>query len=381
MHSRNLARFIDKKRNKIVAEWQAFAQTLQPAASGMTAKALRDHANDILTAIVHDMSAVQSSKEQKKKSKGHGTAKRLSAIGDLHAKLRLEDGFKVGQLVAEYRALRASVLRLWETKGDDPNGVTRFNEAIDEALSEAIGRFTTMTDHFRDQSLGIMTHDLRNPLSAIVLGCEVLMASEGLDDKSIRVAARMSSAALRMGRMIEDLLDLTRTRFGDQIPVLRVPADLEPICRQVVSELEGLRSTGSLRFTARGSLQGDWDADRIAQVLSNLIRNAIQHGGSDALITIFAEEKGDAVELKVHNRGRTIPKSALTTIFDPMIRHVGTDHRNVGLGLGLYIAMQIVLAHGGTLSVVSTSAAGTTFTAHLPRTAAVPQPDPSPSAP
>ncbi|MEP6865638.1 MAG: sensor histidine kinase [Deltaproteobacteria bacterium] len=362
-----LAEFIEKERPKIVADWEAFARTLLPAAGGMSGPALRDHADQILTAIIHDMKSRQSAAEQAEKSKGRGEAQHLGEIGQLHATLRIENGFKVGQLVAEYRALRASVLRLWEKIGTDPGGVTRFNESIDEALTEAVQSFTETTEHFRDQSLGILSHDLRNPLSAIVMGATLLMNSEELDDKFLRIVTRMFSSANRMGRMVADLLDLTRTRFGDRIPIVRATIDLDPLCRQVISELEGHRAPGDLRFTARGNLQGEWDGDRIAQVLSNLVSNAIQHGGKSDPIDVVASGNGDEVVLEVHNVGATIHPTALNTMFNPMVRHHGTFQTNAGLGLGLYIASQVMLAHGGTLEVTSTDADGTRFTAHLPR--------------
>lgn len=197
----------------------------------------------------------------------------------------------------------------------------------------------------------------------------MLMSSEELDDRSVRIAARMLNSANRMNRMIGDLLDLTRTRFGDAIPVLRASMDLDPLCRQVIAELEGLRPTGALLFKGEGDLRGDWDGDRIAQVLSNLVRNAIQHGGNNDPISLVAKDNGDEVLLAVQNGGPSIPPGALTTIFEPMVRHVGDDHANTGLGLGLYIASQVVLAHGGTIDATSTDAGGTTFTVHLPRRA------------
>lgn len=362
-----LAEFIDQERTSIVEEWRQFAQSLTPAATGMNATALRDHADEILTAIVADMRLRQTGAEQAEKSKGRGTAQRLGDIGRIHAALRIEDGFKLGQLVAEYRALRASVLRLWEPHGTDGAGVTRFNESIDEALTEAVDSFMRTTEHYRDQSLGILGHDLRNPLSAIIMGSTVLMGSEGLDDQSVRIAARMLNSANRMNRMIGDLLDLTRTRFGDRIPIVRSPMDLEPLCRQVVAELEGVVRAGPLRFTPHGDLRGEWDHDRISQVLSNLVCNAMQHGAATEPILLVARDEGDAVSLAVHNGGPPIPKRALATIFDPMVRHVSDETTNVGFGLGLYIASQIALAHSGTLEAVSTAEGGTTFTVRMPR--------------
>ena len=369
-----LAEFIDRERRTIVAEWESFARTLLPAAGGLNALALRDHADEILTAIIRDMNSRQTATEQAEKSKGRGQAHRLGEMGKIHATLRIEIGFKLGQMVAEYRALRASVLRLWEKIGGDPSGVTRFNESIDEALTEAVDSFTQTTERYRDQSVGILSHDLRNPLSGIILGATMLMSRQereslrGGTDKGVSViCTRILNSARRMDRMIGDMLDLTRTRFGKQIPMTRAPIDLEPLCRQVLAELEGQCPT-RLRFSTEGDLHGVWDGDRLAQVLSNLIRNAIQHGGTEDPITLVALGVGDEVLLKVHNGGPPIPEEALPRIFEPMIRLV-EDKKNAGLGLGLFIAFQVVMAHEGTLEVISTAEGGTTFTARLPRQA------------
>jgi signal transduction histidine kinase len=363
----DLAEFIDAERVAIVREWEVFARSLMPAAGGLTSLALRDHADEILSAIVGDMKSRQTAAEQAEKSKGRGEAQHLEQVGKLHAALRIEVGFKLGQMVAEYRALRASVLRLWENKGTDSGGVTRFNESIDEALTEAVNSFMLSSEHYRDQSLGILGHDLRNPLSAIVMGATILINSEELSDKSVRVAARMLNSANRMDRMISDLLDLTRTRFGDLIPVVRAPIDLKPLCSQVVAEFEGLCPSGGLTFAAEGDLRGEWDGDRIAQALSNLVRNAIEYGGKTEPISVLAKDNGAEVVLEVHNGGPSIPQSAHATIFEPMVRHVRKDHKTTGLGLGLYITSQVVLAHGGKLDLTSSDAEGTTFSAHLPR--------------
>jgi len=373
MPALELAEFIDKERLTIVAEWESFARTLLPAADGLNALALRDHADEILTAIIRDMRSRQTKTEQAEKSKGRGEARRLGEMGEIHATLRIEIGFRLGQMVAEYRALRASVLRLWERVGGDPGGVTRFNESIDEALTVAVDSFTETTERYRDQSLGILSHDLRNPLSGIILGATMLMRPQGRDRSEVRddgnvsvICKRILNSARRMDRMIGDLLDLTRTRFGKQIPMTRAPIDLDPLCRQVLAELEG-QCPGRLRFSSEGDLRGEWDGDRIAQVLSNLLRNAIQHGGTEDPITLVAMGGADEVVLKVQNGGPAIPQEALPHIFEPMVRHVEDEQTNTGLGLGLFIAFHVVMAHEGKLDVTSTAGSGTTFTARLPR--------------
>jgi signal transduction histidine kinase len=368
-----LAKFIDTERVAIVAEWETFARSLLPEGTTMTRVALRDHADEILTAIVGDLDASQSGAEQSKKSKGHGHANRMSEMGQLHASLRVESGFDVGQMVSEYRALRATVHRMWEKGGTDPAGVTRFNEAIDEAITEGVKSFTQTTQRFRDQTLGILGHDLRNPLGGIVMGATMLVNAEELSDRSVRVAARVLNSANRMNRMISDLLDLTRTRFGDAIPIERAPVDLEPLFRQVIAEFDGL-SAGSLTIKIEGDMKGEWDGDRMTQVFSNLVGNAIQHGAPGKPIRLSARGSRDEVRVEVHNSGPPIPERALPTIFDPVLREA-QNQKHGGLGLGLYISSQLVIAHGGTLKVTSTKAGGTTFTARMPRHV------PAPSAP
>ena len=362
----DLASFIDTERAAIVAEWQAFASTLMPAAREMPAAALRDHADEILSAIVHDMRSRQTDAEQSQKAKGQRDG-HLEEVGQIHAELRIRYKFKLGQMVAEYRALRASVLRLWGDRGPDTEGLLRFNESIDEALTEAVDRFALTTERYRDQTLGILGHDLRGPLAAIVTGATLLIELETQAGQSVSIPARMLTSANRMSRMIDDLLDLTRTRFGDSIPVVTAPIDLYPVCQQVVAELEGRRPPGSLFLGRSGDLRGEWDADRLAQVLSNLVRNAIEHGPTDAPIDVVAAGRDDQVSLTVHNGGVPIPPEVIETIFEPMVRHTHGAHARQGLGLGLYIARQIALAHGGSLEVTSTATAGTTFELRLPR--------------
>lgn len=199
------------------------------------------------------------------------------------------------------------------------------------------------------------------------MGATMLMSSEELSDQNAKIASRMLNSANRMHRMVGDLLDLTRTRLGDLIPVVAKEMDLETVCRQAVAELEGLRPEGELVFRGEGDLRGQWDSDRIAQVISNLLGNAIRYGASTEPIRLIARDAGSEVVLEVHNGGPCIPPSAQATLFEPMVRHAGKENKTTGLGLGLYIASQIVLAHGGKLSCTSTDAEGTTFSAHLPR--------------
>ena len=245
--------------------------------------------------------------------------------------------------------------------------MTRFNEAIDEALSASTSGYTETMERYRDQFIAILGHDLRNPLAGIVMGASTLAESPTLEESARTIAARILSGAKRMDRMVRDLLDLTRTRLGPGLPIKKAPMDLTPVCHQVIAELAG-HPDEPLRFVPTGDLHGEWDSDRLAQVLSNLVGIAIQHGTKSAPVTLVARGEGNAVVMEVHNEGPAIPQSVLGTMFEPMVL-VDPDEGqpSTGLGLGLYIAEQIVTAHGGAIGVTSTEAAGTTFTVSLPR--------------
>ena len=268
-------------------------------------------------------------------------------------------------MLAEFRALRASVLRLYELTGEaDLAGVRRFNEALDEALTESMTRYGAQTDLYRDQFVGILSHDLRTPLGAITAGAALLAHAAADDQRQSRIAARILNSAQRMERMIADLLDLTRTRLGGAIPLKAGPTDLQSVCEEVVLEIQATHPEAVVRFESRGDVTGHWDADRLAQLVSNLVGNAIEHG-AEAPVTLVASEAGERVRLTVHNNGDPIPPQARATLFEPLSR--GTSHSPRNLGLGLFIARAIVIAHGGEIAVTSTAESRTTFEVALPR--------------
>jgi signal transduction histidine kinase len=365
-----LSDFIRENHPKIIAEWVAFARTLGASAEAMSKSALQDHADELLDAIVSDMESTQTAQEQTEKSKGRDVENAMRPVGKIHAVVRIESGFKLDQVVAEYRALRASVLRLWEMSRDtDLREVTRFNEAIDEALTEAADRFTEAMDQYRDRFVGILGHDLRNPLGAIIMTAGLISRSKGLDARQTAAIHRIVNSANRMNRMVGDLLDLTRGQLQGGLPIKPAPMDLALLCRQVVAELDSFHPDSRLLFESRGELKGAWDSDRLAQMISNLVGNAVQHGRKGTPVRITAQGEDDHVAIDVHNDGPLIPEPGMATIFEPFVRGpVNEDEKRTNsLGLGLYIAQLIATAHGGTIKVSSTLAEGTTFSVHMPR--------------
>ncbi len=373
-----LSQFITEHLEDILVEWEAFAASLLAPGETMTSLALRDHAKQILQAIAEDIESDQTDLEQTYKSKGFApiaVAARSAAM--THGALRHLAGFDLRQLAAEFRALRASVLRLWlRQHGGDGSSLyqlTRFNEAIDQALAESIDNYSNEVARSRDTFLAILGHDLRSPLSAIA-NSSLYLGSPGLlpAGAPLEAVGRINRSATRMGSMIRDLLEYTRSRLGRAIPIAPEPINMEQICRIAYDEARAAHPERIFRLETSGPLDGQFDTDRLHQVLSNLLGNAVQHGARDQPITLRAYGEADRVTVQVKNHGRPIPPDQLQVIFNPLVQIpsslVDEDSTpSTSLGLGLYIAHEIVAMHGGTLAAESSDSEGTTFSARLPR--------------
>ena len=377
-----LSRFLTEHLEEIIVEWEAFASSLLAPGDVMTSLALRDHASQILLAIALDIESDQTDLEQAYKSKGFvqiAEATRTAAM--THGALRHLAGFDLRQLAAEFRALRASVLRLWLKQGVlDESAlyqVTRFNEAIDQALAESISNYSDEVARSRDTFLAILGHDLRNPLSAIA-NSGLYLAAPGLlpAGAPLEAARRVNRGAARMSAMIKDLLEYTRTRLGRAIPISPHAGSMEDICRLAYDEIRATHPELSFRLELSGELLGHFDGERLQQVLSNLLNNAVQHGDRNQPITLSAHGDAEKIALQVKNRGRPIPVDQLQVIFNPLVQIPSAlveedSSPSTSLGLGLYIAHEIMTRHGGTIVAESTQEAGTVFSAHLPRKPAI----------
>jgi signal transduction histidine kinase len=373
-----LSDFITANLEAILNEWEAFAKEFQ-AAQGMNSKELRDHARQMLETIAKDLAMPQTENDRKEKSKGHGHAKghadNEESAPERHALERAKSGFSIEDLIAEYRALRASVLRLWGESADtvhtpDLDDMTRFNEAIDQAVAEAVGRYSSMVKQAQDLFLGILGHDLRNPLGAITTSARFLMQDATLDSRYIKTASIIYNSGTKMSRLIDDLLAYTRTRLGQSMPISPSQADLADIVRQSVMEACAFHPDRTISFDAAGDLHGHWDSARIGQVFSNLIGNAIQYGSDSEPINVVLSAQGEDVVATVHNSGNPIPEDDIPHIFEPMRRSLVSstgNRQDASLGLGLYITREIIQAHGGTVNVASSMQDGTTFTVRVPR--------------
>jgi len=372
-----LADFIEGNIEPILTDWVKFAESCGPAGRTMDLTALRDHAAQMLHEIVTDLRTPQTDAEQTEKSKGNADSSSGSAdtAAEVHGSGRAESGFSVGEMVSEYRALRASVIRLWtkaegSLTGADLDDLMRFNEAIDQSLAESISRYTLGIDRSREMFVAILGHELRSPLSVVLTGSQFILDRGELTEPDLAVATRIARTAARMNQMVADLLDFTWGRLGSGIPITPGPTDLAAVIRQAVDEMAAVHTDAVLQFTPTGNLTGHWDGSRISQVVTNLLGNAVQHGTSGARISVTAQGEAADVVLRVHSQGHAIPTAALAGLFNPFKRFQ-SDRPAAGdsgnLGLGLYITERIVSAHNGTIDVRSSDEAGTLFTIRLPR--------------
>lgn len=219
------------------------------------------------------------------------------------------------------------------------------------------------TAAFGEQLVGIVSHDLRSPVHAIALGAASLERTPDLPEPARRTNDRVLRAAGNMGRMIEQLLDFTRTRLGSGIPVALRPMRLDEVCRDVIDQFRMAYSDRRFELASHGDTSGVWDPERLRQIVSNLVDNALVHGAAGA-IEVSVVGGDDVVALEVHNAGGPIPSECLEVLFEPF-RQAGPSRR--GLGLGLFVAAEIARAHGGTIGVHTSEEGGTTFRVRLPR--------------
>jgi PAS domain S-box-containing protein len=238
--------------------------------------------------------------------------------------------------------------------------VTELKET-EEQLARELG--------FRERMMGILGHDLRNPLSAVLALAGLLRVDDGMSDKAREKLGVLEQSARRMNEMIGTLLDFTRLRFHGSLPVTVEEIDLDELVRGIVAELQAANRKRTLELHTSGNLRGRWDPGRIAQLLSNLAANALWHGARESPVRVALSGEGEAVLLSVSNRGPVIPPELVDRLFEPFQQGTeGGANEGGRLGLGLFIVREIVRAHGGTIDVRSSDEL-TTFAVTLPRTA------------
>lgn len=369
-----LAAFIIEKMEPILEKWEEFAATQFPAARQMDSLALRDHAREILEAVAKDISTSQSWDAQMAKSLGRAP-RDLSApetAAQTHALLRARSGFDINQLVAEYRALRASVLRLWTDATipakTDFEDLIRFNEAIDQAISESVNFFSVEIDQSRNLFLGMLGHDLRTPLTAIQTTAVYLSRLKAEETVSA-AAQRLIRSGARMQALLDDLVDFNRAKLGLGIRVTPASVDLASLFADELNRIQAAHPTHRLNLSVEGDATGFWDGPRLQQLLDNLVVNAIKYGAPDEPVYVSVTGDSREIRFEVRNSGPAIDEPTLRHMFEPLKRGLGdqaASHHDTSMGLGLFIAREIANAHGGKIEVRSADGQ-TVFAVRLPR--------------
>lgn len=353
-----------------------FARTMIPPAETMSVAELRDHAHEILLAIAEEMESSQSEDEREAKSKGLAVPGTKATFAAVHGTLRQRVGFDLSQLGAEYRALRASVLRLWMTRvGTVDAGVleevVRFNEGIDQGLAEAMLTYSEHMASSRDTFLAVLGHDLRSPLGA--LNSCVHLLGRVVDGKPNERALRVAKQSITsISEMITDLLEYTRTRLGRGIEVTLQHGDFSMLCEEAFDQVCAAYPLRKLQADIAPAVALNMDAARMRQVLSNLLNNAVQHGDPAFPVMLAVHVKEQNAILTVKNHGTPIPADSMQVIFNPLVQVVSKESEpherpSTSLGLGLFIAREIVTGHGGSITVASSAKEGTAFVVRLPR--------------
>jgi signal transduction histidine kinase len=371
MHSA-LADFVEHHAERIIEQAITFAKSVD-VGRPLDDVALRDHLPEIIQAIVADLRTPQTRVEEIEKSEGRAPepVERSRSAAATHALHRAHSGYSISNLVSEYRALRASVLRLW---ADVSNGqpavvgeIARFNEAIDEAIAESVSHYADEVERWRNIFLGVLSHDLRSPLGAILMTSE-LIARTAVDVPMATAAQRLIRSGERMRQLLDDLLVYNRAQMGIGFEVRKQDVDLAVECREEVELLQASMPEARIRFDAPSSMRGMFDAGRIREALANLVVNAHKYGAHGSEIRVELREKGSSAELVVANAGDPISPEMLEVMFEPLRRGgvSGGEFERASLGLGLFIVDQIAQAHEGSIRARS-DGGETSFELLLPR--------------
>lgn len=371
-----LSSFIASHREALLAEWENDARQRIAEDHDLDIDQLRDHLGELLDSVARELANHGSSRGE---SARHGTASNaengVDAVAQRHGARRARQGMTVRQVVSEFPMLRSCISRLWlrslaSRSVADVESLIRFDEEIDRALTKSVTEFMEQLDRSRDTFLGVLSHDLRDPLATVIAGGQLLLEGGVSAETSHEVVKRIVSTGKRMHHLVADLLDAVRAQLGGQLSLERRDADLGDTLRNIVGEFATAHPDREMRLSLAGDLQGQWDDRRLGQAVANLVTNAVRYGKPASPIDLSIAAEDSEVTIAVHNEGPAIPEDRRASLFEPFGvvgdrgAHAGDRQR---LRLGLFIAKAIVDGHHGHIEVESTDEGGTTFIIHLPR--------------
>jgi signal transduction histidine kinase len=344
------------RKHEVIVAWEAEVARELPELHKLSRAALIDHLPEYLDGLASWVEGDTA-----------GARGPFEAMVVGHAIQRIGYGIDLRTLTREYILLREVLARELERlplTEDLRVPMQRLTSGMDEAMMEAVRKYTEQRDQARDRFIAILAHDLRTPVNAIAMAGSALALALPAQQQA-QLADVVARSSERIARMVDELLELARTQQAGGIPVKLTPEDMAELHARVVEELRVSNPARDLKLTCHGELRGMFDRERVSQALSNLVGNAIQHGRDPVEVVVRETEDRRTIETRVTSQGDVIPADVLHTLFDPLVQSQRT--RSEGLGLGLYIASQIALAHGATCDVASTVNEGTTFVIRWPR--------------
>ncbi len=381
-HTR-LAALLVTQKEVLMREWTARvrADPDVPEAKRLSEPELRDHLPSFIDELAAQIAGRASLGLRDGDLSGEAVGRTLGGHGaaSAHAKQRVAHRYATSAALRELSHFRAAVVELCFRESIDLPHVTAqlLHAAIDSAMSkcateiEQNGHRALQEEvEVRERFMAILTHDLRTPIHAVGMATH-LLADEQPTERQVSYLRRITRSVQRAERMIEDMLDLARARLGGGITLNRQPTDAHDVCRRVLEEAQLTHPKRSLEFTPEGDGRGVFDPERLSQIISNLVSNALAYSPEGSVVKVGSRGLApDHLILDVWNDGVPIPMDEIATLFEPFKRGkhgAGSTH---GLGLGLFIARELALAHDGTLDVESSATLGTRFTLVLPRGAA-----------
>lgn len=350
-----LSQFIVQNMEPILLQWESFAGSLLPAATDMTQLQLRDHAQEILEAIIKDMSAPQTEDEQVEKSKGliFKLPGAPETAAETHGMLRAHHGFEIKQMVSEYRALRASVLKLWladlQTTPANMDDVMRFNEAIDQALAESIDFYCQKVEERRNLFLAMLGHDLRTPVQVIQMTA-ILLQRISAGEKVAAAARRLIDHGTRMSALLGQLIQINKSNMSLGIKIAPAPQNMALLLGEELDQIQCAYPDTQLDLQVSGPTNGVWDGEGVRRVMGNLVVNAIKFSEASAPISVRIAGYADQITFEVRNKGTPVNSKSVDDLFEPFKNAMSKEiHSDGSFGLGLFIANQLVTAHGGII--------------------------------
>ncbi|MDQ3033837.1 MAG: sensor histidine kinase [Myxococcota bacterium] len=375
--ARDVARFVDGERVALIAAWRerVLGDPRLPAARTMPESKWIDHAPVLLERLG---AALEAACEPGASPEQLGHDAWQMPYARIHAEERFAHGYAIDEVLRELFQLRRVILETLAAHGVVLDAIAQqviesaFAEAVATAASESARAQRGRDDGERDRAIGMVSHDLRNPLHAIRIGTDFLLAHGTLGQGERSVTERMQRSVDAMARMVADLLDVARMRGVGTLSIETSRVDLGVVLAQLVEETRAAYPSRLIELVAHGELHGDWDAARIAQGVSNLLSNALRYGDPSQPVRVTASGDEHGVRIDVWNAGVPIPEELLPRIFEPFWRGAHTGRE--GSGLGLYIAREIAAAHAGRLELESDAKNGTTVRWTLPRRGARSEP-------